>query len=126
MGHFTMSHSARATSSQRLWGKEVPTEEKAARLLEQFKSNFPDCVSAAEASLACAREHHSCASDPCQAINDQLHFCMVFDYCPEEATEFAHCVQKYNKPVQLDKYPRGCRKQFGNLDRCMISHQKPE
>ena len=112
----------RMTSSQGLWGEEIPNEKQQKRATDFMRANYPDCVSAVQESLACAREHHKCESDPCRMINERLQFCLVFSYCPEEAEAYAKCVKYYNKPVQMSKHPRGCIDKFKQLDACMTKN----
>lgn len=111
----------RKTSSQRIWGDNVPTEDEKQEALNNIKENYPDCYSAAEQSLDCATKHHLCQTNPCTEINNRLKFCFVFTHCPKEAEEFANCVRGYGKKVWMDSHPAGCRRAFSKLDNCMTS-----
>lgn len=97
----------------------MPDENQQAVILEQIKGDYPDCYSTAKLSLQCATEHHKCPSDACATINNLLKFCFVFSHCPKEAEDFANCVQKFKKPVNMETHPAGCTYVFSKLDECM-------
>ena len=105
-----------------MWGESAPTEEQADHAYRAFVANFPDCAGAVRGSLECAKEHHTCESDVCKDVNNRLQFCIWFSYCPKQAELFADCVKSYNKPVEVQKFPRGCQRYFNALDKCMSSH----
>ena len=110
------------TSSQKVWGDEPPPEEMGQKVVDSMRVNFPDCKNVMEQSLKCAKEHHACDNDPCRDVNNRLQFCLLHSYCPEPAEKFAKCVQGYNKPVDVTRFPRGCQRAFNHLDACMIAN----